>query len=77
MLLIWDYYYRVIVNEDKAVDVLIRAELFNKLKPLIEEYQPSVKIFAVSDPKFAKKFSFLKLPQIVFYRNGRFIQYKG
>lgn len=68
-------YFSLKVNEQKRLDEPHRTEL-NKLKHSIDEAQ-SVRIFATSDAKFSKKFSFLKFPQVVLYRNGRFIQYKG
>lgn len=49
----------------------------NKFKAQLINTQPTVKLFAIGDNQFSKKFSINKFPYVIFYRNGRFIQYKG
>lgn len=58
-----------------------KVNALNELKRMVDETNNneglSIKIHAIKDEKFIRKYSILRFPQLVFFRDNRHVMYKG
>ncbi|RNA32887.1 thioredoxin domain-containing [Brachionus plicatilis] len=59
----------------------VKVAALNELKRTVDEANNneglSIKIHAIKDEKFIRKYSILRFPQVVFFRDNRHVMYKG